>query len=197
MGKKKSFEFSEDMREYLEEHEGKILKKWKSLFWDSFGEEAKRFFTKEVDRFQNPFGYRIDECFEGLLRCLFGDFDWDVINPYLDRLIQVRAIQETEPSKALFLFFQLKRVIREELGEKIIKKFGVEEFLKLEDRINAIFVKSFDFFMKYRERLYQLKFDEWKKNNFMLLKKAGVAFDPVEGVPIPPELQKKEDKKYQ
>jgi len=195
MGKKKTYQFSKDMQEYLEENEWKVLKKWKALFWESFGEESKRFFTKEVDRFQNPFGYRVDECFEGILRQVFGDFDWEVISPYLERLIQMRAVQEREASKALHLFLQLKRVVREELGEKILDKFGIEEFLKLEDRINALLIKAFDYFMDFRERLFQLKYDEWKRNNFLLLKKAGVAFDPVEGVPVP--SQELKEKKIQ
>ncbi|NPA39579.1 MAG: hypothetical protein GXO57_03955 [Thermodesulfobacteria bacterium] len=196
MGQKGN-QFSREMQEYLEEREGKILKKWKQLFWESFGEEAKRFFTREVDQFQNPFGYRVDESFEGLLRQIFGDFDWEQIGYHLDRLVQMRAVQETEPSKALFLFFQLKRVLREEVGEKIIKKFGAEEYLKLEDRVNAILVKAFDFYMKYRERLYQLKYEEWKRNNFLLLKKAGVAFDMLEGMPVESFDKEGKEKKYQ
>jgi len=194
MGQKGN-QLSKEMQEFLEEREGKILKKWKQLFWESFGEEAKKFFTREVDQFQNPFGYRVDESFEGLLRQIFGDFDWEQIGYHLDRLVQMRAVQEAEPSKGLFLFFQLKRVLREEVGEKIIKKFGAEEYLKLEDRINAILIKAFDFYMKYREKLYQLRYEEWKRNNYLLLKKAGVVFDMLEGMPV--EDFDKKDKKYQ
>ena len=179
----KGVEFSKKMREYLEEREGAILKKWKDVFWGSVSEEAKRFLSKEVDRFQNPFGYRVDESFEGLLRVLFGDFDWEVVNYHLDRLMQMRAVQEDTPSKALNFFLQLKGIIRDELGENIIRKFGIEEFLKLEDRLNAIMLKAFDFFMKYRERLYEVRYVEWKRNNFLLLKKAGIVYDPMEGMP--------------
>jgi hypothetical protein len=180
---KKSISLSQELIKYLENKRDDILKKWKAIFWDSFGEEAKRFFTKEVDRFQNPFGYRIDETFEGLIGVLFGDFNWEEADYYLKRLVQLRAIQETAPSKALNMFIQLKGIIRKEIGEDILKKFGVEEFIKLEDRINAFMVRGFDFFMDYRERLNQLRYDEWKRAYFLLLKRAGLVYDPMEGMP--------------
>ena len=181
--RKSSVVLSKEFINYLENKREAILKKWKSIFWDSFGEESKRFFTKEVDRFQNPFGYRIDETFEGLIKVLFGNFNWDEANYYLRRLVQLRAVQETTPSKALNMFIQLKGIIRKDLGEEILKKFGIEEFLKLEDRINAFIIRSFDFFMDYRERLNQLRYDEWKRAHFLLLKRAGLVYDPMEGMP--------------
>ncbi len=187
---RKSIKLSKSFLEFLEEKREDILKKWKSIFWDSFGEEAKRFLSKEVDRFQNPFGYRIDECFDGLIKELFGEFNWEEVDYFLNRLVQIRAVQEDMPSKALYLFIQLKSIIRDKLGEEIIKKFGIEEFLKLEDRINTLIIRSFDHFAKYRELLYKNRFEEWKRNNFMLLKKAGVVYDPMEG--IPPEVREED-----
>uniref|UniRef100_A0A7V4N478 RsbT co-antagonist protein RsbRD N-terminal domain-containing protein n=1 Tax=Thermodesulfobacterium geofontis TaxID=1295609 RepID=A0A7V4N478_9BACT len=180
---RKSISLSQELIKYLENKKDGILKKWKSIFWDSFGEEAKRFFTKEVDRFQNPFGYRIDETFEGLIGILFGDFNWEEADYYLRRLIQLRAIQETIPSKALNMFIQLKGIIREEIGEDILKKFGIEEFVKLEDRINAFIIRGFDFFINYREKLNQIRYNEWKRAYFLLLKRAGLVYDPMEGMP--------------
>ncbi len=174
---------SKEFIKYLEGKKGFILKHWKSLFWDSFGEEAKRFFTKEIDRFQNPFGYRIDETFEGLINNFFGEFKWEEMDYFLDRLVQLRVIQEEKPSKALYLFIQLKKIIREEIGEEILKKFGIEEFLKLEDRINTVLIKGFDYFLKYKERLDRIRYEEWKRAHYLLLKRAGLVYDPMEGMP--------------
>jgi hypothetical protein len=190
--KRKGIALSKSLLNFLEDKSDIVLKKWKEVFWDSMGEEAKRFFTKEVDRFQNPFGYRIDETFDALIKALFGDFNWEEVDKWLDRLIQMRAVQEDQPSKALHLFLQLKGVIREEIGEEILKKFGIEEFLKLEDRINALIIRSFDHFAKYRETLYKIRYEEWKRNNFLLLKKAGIVYDVLEGMP-----KEKPEEKYQ
>ncbi len=181
--RKDCINLSQEFIKYLEDKRDSILKRWKSIFWDSFGEESKRFFTKEVDRFQNPFGYRIDETFEGLINVIFGNFVWEEADYFLRRLVQLRAIQEEKPSKALNMFIQLKSLIREKLGEEILKRFGIEEFLKLEDRINALIIRGFDHFSEYREILNNLRYDEWKRAHYLLLKRAGLAYDPMEALP--------------
>ncbi|QER42282.1 hypothetical protein F1847_05825 [Thermodesulfobacterium sp. TA1] len=174
---------SEELTKFLEENQEKILKKWKSVFLNSLGEETQKYFSREVDRFQNPFGYRIEEVFEGLTRVLFGEFNWEEANYYLERLAQLVAVQEEVPSKALRMFIQLKGIIREEIGEEFLHRFGIEEFLRLEDKINALLIKGFDYFYEYRERLNKIKYDEWKRAHFLLLKRAGLVYDPMEGMP--------------
>jgi len=174
---------SKELKNFLEKKRKEILKEWKEVFWDSFGEEASRFFKKEVDRFQNPFGYRIDETFNGLIEIILGEFDWDKANYYLDRLIQMRTVQETLPSKGLHLFLQLKSVIRKKIGNELIKKFGVEELLRIEDKINVLMLKAMDYYVKYKETLERLRYEEWKRAYFLLLKRAGLVYDPMEGMP--------------
>jgi len=175
---------SEEIQEYLEGKKAGVYKEWLQRFWKSFGKESEKFFKKEVDQFQNPFGYRMEEVFKGLVDLVLGDFDWEKANYFLDRLVQVRAVQESEPSKALHLFFILKDVIREKFGEDFIDRFGVFEYLRLEDKINVLLLRAMDYFLSYRERLYKIRYDEWKRNRFLLLKKAGLIYDPVEGSPV-------------
>lgn len=174
--------FSEKFKVYLESKQELLLKKWKDSFWESLGEEAKNFFTKEVDRFQNPVGHRLEESFKGLIEVLCGEFNWEKAQECLERLMQMRAVQESLPSKALNFFLLLKGIIREEMGWEIINKFGIEEFLKLEDRINSLTIKAFDYFLKFRERLYEIRFNEYRRNTFLLLKRAGLVYDPMEGM---------------
>lgn len=182
MRDRNSLFFSEKFKNYLEKKQDELLKKWKETFWESFGEEAKRFFMKEVDRFQNPLGYRVEECFKGLIDVVCGEFNWEKAQEHLERLMQVRAVQETIPSKALNLFLQLKGIIREEIGKEVIEKFGIEEFLKLEDRINSLTIRAFDYFVKFRETLSEIRFNEYKRNLYLLLKRAGLVYDPMEGM---------------
>ncbi|MCS7278691.1 MAG: RsbRD N-terminal domain-containing protein [Thermodesulfobacteriaceae bacterium] len=182
MKNRDSWFFSEKFRKYLEGKQEYLLKRWKDIFWESFGEEAKRFFVRETDRFQNPVGYRVEECFKGIMEVLFGEFSWEKAQEPLKRLMQIRAVQEPVPSKALNLFLQLKTILREEIGREIIDKFGIEEFLQLEDRINILTLRAFDYFIKFRETLYEIKFNEYRRNTFLLLKRAGLVYDPMEGM---------------
>jgi hypothetical protein len=42
--------------------------------------------------------------------------------------------------------------------------------------------------MKYRERLFEIRYEEWKRNNYLLLKRAGLVYDPMEGMPLVKEF---------
>lgn len=150
-----------------------ILKLWLKAFWARFGEGAV-YFHKEVDQFTNPFGYHIEESFRGILLGLSEEFSWENFDPYLDKLAQIRAVQERVPSLAVGLFLDLKKVIRETLGERIITKFGFATLLELEDKINSLIVRFMDYYQAYRERIYEVRLEEWKRNHYLLLKRAGI-----------------------
>lgn len=162
-----------DIWGYLKEKESFIYKYWLKSFWESFG-ESSAYLSREVDQFTNPFGYHVEECFKGILEAITGEFDWQVLDPYLEKLAQIRAVQEGVPSKAVKFFVDLKGIIRENFGDDILKKFGLEAFLRLEDRINALLIRYVDFYQRYRERLFEIRLDEIKRNNFLLLKRAGL-----------------------
>ncbi len=179
---------SENSKEFLEDKFDKVYSEWLKSFWAYLGKESKRFFEKEVDQFTNPMGHRVRETFEGILRELFGEFEPEKVLYFLEKFIQLRALQENEPSKAIYPFVLLKSLIREKLGEDFIERFGVSEYLKLEDRINFLIIRACDFYFKYKERIWALKYEEWKRNRFLLLKRAGMLFDPVEGMPNQEEI---------
>ncbi|MFN4131747.1 MAG: RsbRD N-terminal domain-containing protein [Caldimicrobium sp.] len=158
---------------FFEKHKDIISKLWLNSFWERFG-EASAYFKKEVDQFTNPFAYHIEECFKGIVEALGEEFSWEKIDPYLDKLAQIRAVQERVFSVAAMFFLDLKKIIREQFGEKIISDFGVESFLEFEDKINSLLIRFIDFYQRYRERLYEIKLEEWKRSHYLLLKRAGL-----------------------
>ncbi|BAU22983.1 hypothetical protein THC_0589 [Caldimicrobium thiodismutans] len=177
-----------DIWDYLKEKQKFIYKHWLESFWDSFG-ESSAYLKREADQFTNPFAYHVEECFKGILKSIVEEFDWEVIDPFLDRLAQIRAVQEGVPSKAVKFLVDLKGIIRENFGEDILKIFGLEAFLRLEDRINSLLIRYIDFYQKYRERLFEIRLDEFKRNNFLLLKRAGLVVD--QNIEDPFSIEKK------
>jgi len=165
-----------NIHDFLEENRDKILEFWLNRFWDDFGESAY-YLKKEVDQFTNPFGYQIRECFEKIVESLYQELNWKEIEPVLDKLAQIRAIQENLPSKAGKVFLILKEIIRDNFGDDILNKLGISALLEIEDKISAYMLRYFDFYQNYRERLYQLKVDEFKRNNYLLLKRAGLILE--------------------
>ncbi len=161
---------------FLESRSIDILNHWIRTFWESFGESAP-FFRKEIDQFTNPFGYYIEEAFREILQALIVDFSWERVDPYLEKLAQIRSVQETLPSQAAKFFLDLKKIIRERFGDQIIEEFGFGSLLEWEDKINCLLIRFMDFYQKYRERLYEVRLEEFKKNNYLLLKRAGLIWD--------------------
>ncbi len=159
-----------------------LLKRWKEDFFEAF-KEAKPFFLREVDAFQNPFAYRIEEIFQEILNSIDPDFSWERLNPYLERLGQILAVYFSSAREGMGVFLSLKGILREFFGEEILERFGVEGLLKIEDLINSLMLVTFDFYLKYREKLFEIKYQEWKRNNYLLLKRAGLVYDPMEGMP--------------
>jgi len=168
----------------IEENHSKILKLWKEKFFsDIFDEESKSYFLKEVDPFQNPLASRIDEIFSAILKEIKPKFSLDELLPHLERLAQLLAVHVPSAKRAMGTFLKLKGIIRKNFGDEILERFGVEGLLQIEDLINSLMIFAFDFYMKYREKLFEIRYEEWKRNNYLLLKRAGLVYDPMEGMP--------------
>lgn len=168
-----------DFKDFLQHKKSEILELWINKFWEDFGESAY-YFKREIDIFTNPFAYHIKVCFEKVLDSLIGDINWRELEEALQKLAQIRAVQESLPSKASQIFLILKRVIRDHIGEEILDKFGISYILDLEDKINAFMLRYFDFYQAHREKLYELRVEEFKRNNYLLLKRAGLITDSPE-----------------
>ena len=162
-----------EFKDYFQSKKHELLELWINKFWEEFGESAY-YFKREIDPFTNPFGYHIRVCFEKVFDSLCGDVNWGEIEEALQKLAQIRAVQESLPSKASKMFLILKGIIRDRIGDEILNKFGISYLLSLEDRINIFMLRYFDFYQTYRERLYELKVEEFKRNNYLLLKRAGL-----------------------
>jgi len=175
----------------IEENYSKIFKLWKEKFFlDTFNEETKNYFLKEADPFQNPLASKIDEIFSSILKEIKQDFSMDSMLPHLERLAQLLAVYVPSIKRAMSTFLALKAIIREELGKEILERFGIYGLLQMEDLINSLMIIFSDFYVQHRERLFELKYEEWKRNNYLLLKRAGLVYDPLEGIPMRKEFNR-------
>jgi len=170
----------------LKEKKVEIFKALLERVYASFPPETARFLKRETDRFENPLGYRLEEGLKGLVEQVVGDFSWEKIDYYLDRLIKIEAVQSRRPSEALAFLFFLKSALREVAGEKILCEYGPEALLEVEDRVDALTLRAFNHYMEARERLNEIKYKEWKSRLYLLLKRAGYLYDEREGS-LPPE----------
>jgi hypothetical protein len=149
-----------------------ILKKWFDAIADTYPGDTADFLKNKKAQFTNPVGYNIAEGIEGLFDALLQGMIPDTVSGFLDAIVRIRAIQDFPPSEALSFIFQLKKVVRQELGEVLRNRELADELTVFESAIDDLALFSFDIYMKCREKIYELKANEAKNMTFRLLQKA-------------------------
>jgi hypothetical protein len=149
-----------------------ILKKWFDAIADTYPGDTADFLKKKKAQFTNPVGYNIAEGMAGLFDALLQGMIPDTVSPFLDAIVRIRAIQDFPPSEAVSFIFQLKKVVRQELGEVLSNRELADELTVFESAIDDLALFSFDIYMKCREKIYELKANEAKNMTFRLLQKA-------------------------
>jgi hypothetical protein len=147
-----------------------IVNKWIDLSLEIYPSESRKFFRSKSNQFSNPVGSSIAS---GLPLV----FDWLLSNENrldeetfskLDQIIRIRAVQEIGPGEALSFVFLAKRAARESLPAAGAKDF---DFKKFDARVDLLALKTFDIYMKCREKIYELKTNELKRNTSRLMQR--------------------------
>ena len=162
-----------ELKKILQEKKTTIVKKWFDAVAETYPDDTSRFIKKQKAQFTNPVGYTISEGLEHLFDALLQGMLQDKVSAFLDSIIRIRAIQNFTPSEAVAFIFRLKKVIRQELGDDILKQQGMSEALATCDSaIDDLALYAFDIYMKCREKIYELKANEARNLTFRLLQKA-------------------------
>ncbi len=162
------------LNKFLLQKKSLILNRWLDLIVATYPADSKRFLKKQKDRFANPVGTTIAGEIENLYEELLQGIDPDRVSPILDRIIRIRATQDFSPSRAVSIFFLLKRVIREELKNEIRENRLSDELSAIESGIDDLTLFAFDIYMKCREKIYEIRANESKKQVSRLLQRAGL-----------------------
>jgi hypothetical protein len=162
-----------DLRRLLQERKIAIVKSWFDAVTEAYPDDTSRFLKKRKDQFTNPVGYTISDGLEHLFDALLQGMLEDKVSAFLDSIIRIRAVQDFTPSEAVAFIFRLKKVIRQKLGDDILKQQGVpEELSTFDSAIDDLALYAFDIYMKCREKIYELKANEAINMTFRLLQKA-------------------------
>ena len=164
------------------EKKSAIVKRWFDLSIRTYPEETAGFLKNKKNRFANPVGHILFQELGSIIEGLFQGVDVNTLQPFLDNIIRIRAVQDFSASQAVAFIFLLKEVIREELAQEVEENRIGKALLDFESRIDALALLAFDVFMKCREKIYDLKANEMQNRTVRLLKRAKlVVEDPPEG----------------
>ncbi len=167
-----------NLKNHLSGKKAAILKKWFDAVADTYAADTAGFLKKQKAQFTNPVGYTLAEGLEGLFDALLQGMIPDTVKTFLDGIIRIRAIQDFTPSEAVAFIFQLKKVVRQELGAEILQQPGMTEGLvSFDSAIDDLALFSFDIYIKCREKIYELKANEARNMTFRLLQQAKLIVD--------------------
>ena len=167
-----------NLKKKLVEKKSAIVKKWFDAVADTYPDNTSDFLKKKKAQFTNPVGYTLAEGLDGLYDSLLQGMIPDTVSTFLDSIVRIRAIQEFTPSEAVAFIFQLKKIVRQELGTEITQQQRmIEELAAFDSAIDDMALFAFDIYMKCREKIYEIKANEARNMTFRLLQQAKLITD--------------------
>ncbi|MGD2153634.1 MAG: RsbRD N-terminal domain-containing protein [Gemmatimonadales bacterium] len=151
------------LRQLLHDKRKTIARRWLEAVLATYPGNSAALFARERDPFANPVGHSLRVGTERILDALLDGADVDELRKHLHEIIRIRAIQEFAPSQALGFVLHLKHLVRAELAEELADpKFSVE-LAGLDAQIDRAALLAFDSYVECREKVYQLRLDEVKR----------------------------------
>lgn len=176
---------SNELEKILIESRAAILHDWFNLVVETYPSETARFLKSQKDPFANPVGRAVRNGVEDLFDELLGGLNREHAGACLDSMIRIRAIQNFTPSEAIGFIFSLKAVIQKIIGKKIVEKKLSQEFHAFESKIDDLGLIAFDIYMKCREKIYEIKANEFRNRHYSAFRRAGL----ISEVPDDPALK--------
>lgn len=165
------------LRNLLAENKPAILERWFDLILETYPADTSNFLKNQKNRFTNPVGHTISQGIDRLFEELLSETDFNpnvLESSPLYNIIRIRAVQDFTPSRAIAFILLLKKVIREELKDSLREDGIAGELLTFESKIDDAALLSFDIYMKCREKIYEIKVNEFKNMTFRLLQRANL-----------------------
>jgi hypothetical protein len=160
------------LKKLLEENKSVILSRWFDAVVDTYPSDTKQFLRNKKNQFDNPVAHRISSGIEGIFSQILSEAEETEVSPFLDKIIRIRAVQDFTPSQAVAFVFELKRLVREHLGEKIREGQLSEELWRFEEEIDKIGLRALDIYMKCREEIYEVRVKEVKRSVSRIIERA-------------------------
>lgn len=170
----------------MQEQRAAILARWQREVLESFPRQSRKLIAAGQDRFANPLGFALREGVEEVFSFVAGEKPWDEIESALERLVKLRAVQETGGQGPLEFLFALKTILREACGvgtsgdgaggePRGLSPSDLEQWLVLEERIDRVIQAGVAAFVRAREKILELQVNEMRNKTYMLRRLAGEA----------------------
>lgn len=155
-------------KDLLAENKLKIVSQWIDKVMLTYSADGARFFKSQKDRFANPLGYGVEKGLSKLFEEINVGGDISELPSELFQFIKLRAVQDMKPSVALSFVYELKDVVQEVCGASVLNSMP-EEWARFGRVVDQVALLVFDTYMSDRELLNQVKIQEIKRGNSVML----------------------------
>lgn len=145
----------------LAEKKRLISSEWLQRVLQTYPDESCRLLRFEKDPFRNPVGHALREGLPVLVEEILGGMRRDRIVPVLDSIVRIRAVQDFTAGQAVSFVFLLREVVRKHLRDNEDAREAAEK------RIDELAVFAFDIFMTCREKLWEIKANEFRRGMYL------------------------------
>ncbi|MFV0350075.1 MAG: RsbRD N-terminal domain-containing protein [Halodesulfovibrio sp.] len=168
----------------LQEHREAIIKEWIDVIYGTYPFDTVGFLRSQSNAFSNPVGAKTKKAAETIVTALLSpELDSAVVIPAVDELIRVRAIQKFAPDQAMAVIFFLKTIIRKHVKSALTSTAAYEELLRLEAGVDSIALQGFNIYSECRDKVQQMRVDEFKRVHSQLLRRAERILEKPVGEP--------------
>ncbi len=167
----KTMQTLESIEKILTTNQKAIIKEWFNKTVQAYPSQTAHFLKSENNQFANPVGQLTQNGLEKISDYLLQkQNNNDTLQEWIDPIIRVRAIQNFSPSQAIGFMFILKDIVRNQI--KTDFQIPIDYIISFDQQIDKLALYCFDIYMACRDKLNELKVNEFKRQSFRLYEKS-------------------------
>jgi hypothetical protein len=125
-----------------------ITEQWFGNVLETYPQQTAQFLVGQRDRFRNPVGHTFREALQVLVEEVLGSMERARLDPALDGIVRIRAVQDFAPSQAVGFIFLLRDVLA---------KHPEAAGAQIHQRIDDLALLAFDAYMQCREQIAEIR----------------------------------------
>ncbi len=136
-----------------------IADRWLEAVLGTYAKDTASFLRRERNAFANPVGNALRDGTRAIVESLAEGLDAERVCRALDDIMKMRVLQDFTPAQAVGFVFPLKTAYRAVLGAT-----EAGEAAALDAEIDRIALYAFDLYVRWRDRVHELRVNEVKRS---------------------------------
>lgn len=170
-----------NLRQRLMEKKSSIVTTWRDAALVFPAGAGPDFLEKQRTLVVDAMGYGLEQGMGGLFEALLQGVILDDVSRFLDSMVRIRAASDFTASQSVAFIFEVKKVVRKELGNEALNDLQLQEELSVWDSVvDDLVLFAFNIYVRCRENVLDAKAKEESQKTLRLLKKAKLIPDDQE-----------------